>query len=251
MSRFDGSRFLRLLGNDLLQQWKKIWIATLALAGLALVAYLSNIDPRGIERPAIYLALFPIALLVGGLVFTSTIFADLHHPLQRFHYLTLPCSNLERFLSRYLLSAPLYYLYVLIVYAVFDWLAAHVAQAFFGTSAAPFSPFDPWILDMTLGYFAWHALMFAGAIYFRSHAAIKTLLSTVIVALGLVVFAGAAVRLFYWSYFPTLLSWKTTGPLPFLVMAPQVRYVVGFVLAAWALFVAYQCLREHEVQGGL
>ena len=63
-------------------------------------------------------------LIVGGLICTSTIFADLHHPLQRFHYLTLPCSNLERFLSRYLLSAPLYYLYVLVAYAILDWVAA-------------------------------------------------------------------------------------------------------------------------------
>ena len=33
MSHFHWPRFTRLFGNDLLQEWRKIWIATLALAG--------------------------------------------------------------------------------------------------------------------------------------------------------------------------------------------------------------------------
>src|SRR5688572_7721339 len=118
MSSFSWPRFQRVFANDLLQQWRKIWIGTLALAGSGLVAYLTNVDPQAAVRPTLYEALFPTALLGGGLIFASTIFADLHHPLRRFHYLTLPCSNLERFLSRYLLTGPIFYLYVLAAYAI-------------------------------------------------------------------------------------------------------------------------------------
>ena len=121
---------------------EEVWIATLALAGLGLIAYLTNLEPQAAAKPALYAVLFPIVLIGGGLVFTSTIFADLHHPLQRFHFLTLPCSNLERFISRYLLSAPLYYLYVLVLYAVFDCDSGGDRPRAEGTSAAAFAPFD-------------------------------------------------------------------------------------------------------------
>ena len=44
--------------------------------------------------------------------------------------------------------------------------------------------------EVTLAYFGLHALMFGGAIYFRSYALVKTALSVVVIGFGLV--AGAA-----------------------------------------------------------
>lgn len=247
MSRFDWQRFQRLLRNDLAQQWRKIWIATLALAGTGLVIYLAMLNPQVPGKPEIYAVLFPAALIGGGLVFTSTIFADLHHPLQRFHYLTLPCSNLERFLSRYLLSAPLYCLYVLVVYAVFDWTAALIANVALGRSAAAFAPLEPRMLQQTLTYFGLHALMFGGAIYFRSHALIKTLLGVLLIGFGLVIVQLVAVRIFYWDYFTALVQVKAAIP-PFVDLPAGLRVAAGFLFCLWVLFIAYQCLREHEVQ---
>lgn len=248
MSHFRSHRFLRLLCNDLLHHWRKIGIATLALAGTGLIIYLTNLDARTAGSPEFHRVLFAVALIGGGLIFTSTIFADLHHPLQRFHFLTLPCSILERFLSRYLLSAPLYYLYVLIVYAVFDRMAALIAEVTMGTSASAFAPFDPQILHLTLTYFGLHALMFGGAIYFRSHALIKTLLSVVLIGSGLVLMQIVALRIFYWTYFTTLLPVESAVPRSALVPGPTVMAVAGLLLSLWVLFIAYQCLREHEVQ---
>ena len=248
MSYFHWPRFLRLLCNDLLHQWRKIWIATLALAGTGLIIYLTNLNPQTAGRPELYRVLFPAALIGGGLIFTSTIFADLHHSLQRVHFLTLPCSNLERFLSRYLLSAPLYYLYVLMVYAVFDRVAALIADVAMDTSAAAFVPFEPQILQLTLAYFGLHALMFGGAIYFRSHALIKTLLAVVLIWSGLVLTQLVALRIFYWTYFTTLLPVESAAPTPAFVPGPTVMVAAGLLLSLWVLFIAYQCLREHEVQ---
>ena len=245
-SRFNGARFLRLFVNDLQQQWKRIWISTLALCGAGLIAYLTNLEPAGAVKPALYVALFPIALLAGGLLFTSAIFADLHHPLQRFQYLTLPCSNVERFLSRYLLTGPLYYLYVLVVYTAFDWLAAAIANALAGTRAAPFEPFEPRMIQVMFTYFALQALMFGGAIFFRSHALVKTALGLVLIAFGLTALQMLTARVFYWSYFTSLL--ESAAPVKLLVIPPAVLAAGGFLLYLWVLFIAYQCLREHEAQ---
>jgi hypothetical protein len=248
MSPFNTSRFARVFSNDLLQLWRKIWIATLALVGVGLICYLTNVDPHAVVRPALYVALFSAVLVGGGLVVTSTIFADMHHPLQSAQYLTLPCSNLERFLSRYLLTGPLYYLYVLIGYAVFDRAAALIADWMMGTHGAPFAPFSSQMWDVTLFYFGVHALMFWGAIYFRSYTLIKTALAVVLMWLGLALVALISIRVAFWDRFTTLLPNETTAQFHmFHVPIPVV--VAGCVLLyLWVLYIAYQCLREHEVQ---
>jgi hypothetical protein len=245
---FSWPRFRRLLANDLLQQWKRTWIATLALAGVGLVAYLTNVDPGTETAPVVFMGLFPAVLILGGLILTSTIFADLHHPLQRFHYLTLPVSNLERFCSRYLLSGPLYCLYVMVAYVVFDWLAGAIAQATMGNRAAPFSLSDPRVTQLVLTYLGVHSVAFLGAIYFRSHQLVKSLLAFVLIGCALVVVQLAAVRVVFWEYFRGFMPVDTGDTAPMFFVPPLVMGAIALALALWVLFIAYQCLREHEVQ---
>jgi hypothetical protein len=247
MNTFNVSRFLRVIGNDLLQQWRKTWIATLAFAGIGLICYLTNTDPHTAEQPAIYLVLFPAALL-GGLVLTSTIFADLHHPLQSAQYLTLPCSNLERFVSRYLLTGLIYYGYVLLVYAVFDWAAGQLALLIMEKRGLAFAPFSPRMRDVTLWYFGLHGLAFGGAIYFRSYTLIKTALSGVVVWLGLALLYFIAVRIVFWDHFTALLPSESDLRVELYQVPLAVMIAAAVVLYLWVLFIAYLCLREHEVQ---
>ena len=248
MNAFNVSRFLRVFRNDLFQLWRRIWIATLALAGIGLICYLTNTDPDTAAQPAIYLVLFPAALLGGGLILTGTIFTDLHHPLQSAQYLTLPCSNLERFVSRYLLTGLLYYLYVLVVYAVFDWAAGALAEVIRDKRGLPFAPFSPQMREATLWYFGLHALVFSGAVYFRSFTLIKTALSVVIAGLGLALLYLITVRVVFWDHFTTLLPNESTLRIDFYQVPSTVMIVGAVLLYLWVLFVAYLCLREHEVQ---
>jgi hypothetical protein len=136
---------------------------------------------------------------------------------------------------------------VLVGYAVFDWAAALVADAILGARAAPFAPFSAKMRDIALYYFGLHALMFAGAIYFRSHALIKTALSVVLIWLGLLLVFFVALRLIYWDYFTTLLPDESIARIHLIAIPFWVQRVAVGVLYPWVLFIAYQCLREHEV----
>jgi hypothetical protein len=248
MNTFDLSRFLRLFSNDVLQQWRRVWISTLALAGIGLICYVTNVDPNAAERPEIDMFLFSAVLLAGGFVLTSTVFADMHHPLQSAQYLTLPCSALERFLGRYLLTGPVYYLYVLIAYAIFDVVAALISDELIGVRAAAFAPFSSKIREVTLYYFGLHALVFGGAIYFRSYALIKTALSVVLIWLGLLLVFAVSLRLIYWDRFTTWLPNESAARINFIGVPFWAQMTVAGLLYVWVLFIAYQCLREHEVQ---
>ena len=203
---FDFSRFVRVFRNDLAQQWRRIWIATIAAFGLGLVAYMTNVDPRQPVEPELFAVLYPLALIGGGLLFTASIFADMHHPLQCFQYLTLPCSNLERFLSRYLLTGPLFFLYAVVAYAVFDATAATLSLAWMNKRAAVFDfPATP-VWQFSAGYFFLHACMLLGAVYFRSYALIKTGLVGTVLTFTTMLVEIVAIRLVYWEF--------STGVLP-------------------------------------
>lgn len=246
---FDASRFLRVFRNDFAQQWRRIWIATIGAFGLGLVIYMTNVDPRQPDEPALFAGLFPLALIIGGLLFTASIFADVHHPLQRFQSLTLPCSNLERFLSRYLLTGPLFFLYTLVAYAVFDAAAAMLAQAWLGKRAAAFDLTATPIWQFSATWFFLHACMLLGAVYFRSYALIKTGLVATVLSFTMIVVHVVAVRLTYWEYFTGVLP-DDGAVLPELVAftQPEPLVLMGFLLHLWVLYLAYLTLCEHEVQ---
>lgn len=252
MNLFNWQRFLRALQNDLQQQWRKVWVTTLGLVGLGLIIYFTNIDSTQVAQPDFSTWLFPLALVVGGLGFTSTIFADTHHPLQRFHYLTLPYSNLERFISRYLHTGPLFCLYVIVSYVIFDRLAAGLSELLWGNSAMPFSPFRQQEVWTMLNYFLLHSVMLTGAIHFRSWHLSKTLLTGTLFGIGAVFVQVASVKLLFHDYFDSLFSFEERAPSPALLRDRiEIQIVFWFLLHLWMLYLAWRCLCEHEVQDEL
>jgi hypothetical protein len=58
----------------------------------------------------------------------------------------------------------------------------------------------------------------------------------------------AAVRILFWSYFTALWPVETTAPIRLFHLPLPVHAAAWILLCLWVLFIAYQCLREHEVQ---
>ena len=107
MNAFSIARFQRLLQNDALRMLRPVLYCTLAFLGLTVLLHATLTEAGTTAQPSISIVVFGIYLLGGGLLLTSLAFHDMHHPLEGQRYLMLPCSNLERFLSRYLLTGPL------------------------------------------------------------------------------------------------------------------------------------------------
>ncbi len=265
MNTFNFQRFLRVIGNDLLLlNGRRVAMITLALMGLGLLYYVTNVatasDPG--QEPMSH-AMFPILLLLGGSIFTSMIYADLHHPLERFHYLTLPVSNLERFLSRYLITAPFYYVYAVVVFYVFELIAAAVIAAGWDLTFVPMDLGNDFMKMVSIGYFASHALMYTGAIYFRSYAFIRTQASLAGLWLACIVMAGGTIRLLYWDMFEPFTFFEikpeaegnvNIGLPAFLDVESGwtlLHKAIATAVLAWVLFLGYLGLRHHEVQDGL
>lgn len=249
---FSLPRFQRVLQNDVLRIGKPLMFGTLAALGLVCLSYLISFEPgQRAEDPAMSQVFFGLMLGLSGLLFTSSSFQDMHHPLERYHYLMLPISNLERFLSRYLLTGPLLLLYVIVAFSIMDWTANHLASWVKETSVPLFSPFAPVPVLLMKIYLLLHTAALTGAICFRSFAWIKTPLSLLLVLVSMPLAIYVSVRIFYygsfsWSSFKEVRDVKLYLEPAFGAHWLNVSVIVGFAL--WILYVAYRCLRAHEVQ---
>ncbi|HXC59581.1 MAG TPA: hypothetical protein VN645_09700 [Steroidobacteraceae bacterium] len=249
---FSFPRFRRVLQNDVLRILRPLMFGTLAMLGLVCVAYLINFEPgRNADQSEIGQVFFGLMLGLVGLLFTSSSFNDMHHPLERYHFLMLPVSNFERFLSRYVLTGPLLLLYVVAAFTVMDWTANHFASWAKEASVPLFSPFAPVPVLLMKIYLLLHTVMLTGAICFRSYAWMKTALSFLLVLASMPVVVYVSLRIFYydsfsWSSFKEVGAVKAQLVPVFEAHWLNVTVVVGFAL--WILYVAYRCLRAHEVQ---
>lgn len=261
---FNWQRFIRVFINDLyLLQGRRIAFTSLGLIAIGIMVYfLSASQPPDVPQQFAF-GMFAALLGFGGLIFTSMIFNDMHHPLERFQYLMLPCSNLERFVSRYLITAPLFIVYATLLYKVFEFVANFLIEIVYETPGIP--PLDigsERTRYLFIGYLALHVFSFTGAIWFRSYAFIKTQVAGLMFWLAWIALMAVTIRILYWDSFIGLFEINPEGPFPNIVfdaeyffdaeekLRPWVKVATAAFLG-WFLFLAYLGLDEHEVQDGL
>lgn len=176
-SIFSLRRFIRLMLNDLLANKK-----ALLIAALSVFAYWSTQDPRVLVRANTLSSLagqdfavlnssgflFGIALFFAGFILTSRSFRELHRTELAYHYLTLPCSNFERFLSKFLITSVGY-------------VTALLGLFFVHNIIHGFTVFDSrlWVIGY---YMVLHSWVLLGAALFKRYNLVLTYASYVIIS---------------------------------------------------------------------
>lgn len=254
MKEFRWARFWRLFRNDVLRLARPLSYGTLALLGLTVTLYLTRFGRAGAGDDPLHAALFGFELVGAGLLLTGISFQDMHHPLERFQYLLLPCSNLERFLSRYLLTGPLFVVYAALAFTLIDRAGNALAGLWIDIQQPRFSPWSGSLLNVVSGYLLAHAVVLTGAICFRTHALLKTVLFLMMLLVSLVLLENLLGR----AMFPGAFSWSSfenVEPLPVELLPqftlPWVNVLAGLGIGAWILYIAFLCLRDHEARDGV
>ena len=250
---FSVARAWYALRADLQQQRRAVLVGAGAAAALILAVNVTSAnDALGGEFHA---AFFPLVLVAGGLLFTSTLFADLHDKPRAHAYLTLPISTLERWAVRLLLSTVGYAAVALVGYFVVTLLGAGVSQLIWGRSHAVFVPdADAW--RTVLSYLVTSSLFLFGAVYFRRWHAIKVILGVAALWLALLLIgAGLAWLLFSASPVVPALSGHFDGRTWDLGIPPRLQEAVelGAKVFFWGImgplfwFLTYRRLSRAEV----
>ena len=247
---FSWQRFLRLLAIDFSNYWKRVALASgMVFAGLLFIYSDISDEPAKVFSEGIFILL----TMVGGAVFTSVIFNDMHHPLERYQFLTLPCSPLERFSSKYCLTGPLFLVYALVLSSLFKILAPVIVAAFNSSSTgAAFEPFDDFPVRYVLVLFlSGHILFFIGAIVFRGFAVVKTAFCLFILPYTFFFMTWLSLKVFYFDYFDRFFSMETNrqilpGIQVLLLRSDMFVTLVWIMLYLWFVRMAYTCLKDHE-----
>jgi len=129
---FNISRFWLLLRLELYRSRKAI-IMTFAISFglLFLLGLLMTpvFEPLLIEFR--HTSGFAFHLLIGGFVLSSLTFKDLGNSLRRYHYLTLPVSTFEKFLSMWLLTSVGWILVYTLVFSLYTVFANYIGEMLF------------------------------------------------------------------------------------------------------------------------
>lgn len=266
----------RLLLKDLYEDYRGVLIAAGALTGILLLNYLlsglsasdnSLVQPYGRfayspTNSVLHMTFFGLTLFIGGFLIASRAFSELHTANRSHDWLMLPASPIEKYLTRLILTSIGMAVGVVVYYSLFSLFGSALMLLLFHRSYALFNPLDGAVWMLVLNYIVLQSIFFAGAVYFKKHHFIKTVL--VLAAFGvllLLVSGGIALKLF-WRELLFLNSQGTIGRADFAHLQPTLlavgktttvvlRIVYWGVLAPVFWVFAYFRLREAEVRNGV
>ncbi len=193
---FDPRRLFLLLKRDLVLGFRGllVMIATVGGAVFTLSVLSMLFGKRDTE---FYSGFFGLLLFLGGYIYTSSIFRELHQSGTGPHYLTLPGTTLEKFASKLLTSSVGYAAGVLIIISAAAGVSELANRVLFGAGHAMFNPFDAQVYRSIAVYLVTSAVFLLGSVWFKKLAFIKTALSVSVLFIVLTVVMGVVLRLLF------------------------------------------------------
>ncbi|MFK8007897.1 MAG: hypothetical protein AB8H03_16185 [Saprospiraceae bacterium] len=245
---FDFNRFSLLLKKELWSGNKKPLIVGGAIFGfLILIALLQIYWTGGYE--GLNWHMFPIVIFWGGLIFTSVIFYEFNNKTGTHHYLSLPASTFEKFLSKWLITAILFP----IVASLLFWVYSKVGDAIYfnynsENGYTPWKLTDWWSIFFIKIYIVYQSTYLIGAIAFQKYTFFKTSIAHWLYTIFSVTIAAILFRIIFAEMFDGLFSinqdmnWQTSDEvihfmenkflsiLEFALwfLVPPIMWVVGF-----------------------
>ncbi|RDV11046.1 hypothetical protein DXT99_25595 [Pontibacter diazotrophicus] len=234
------------LKRQLYLNFSSMWIAIGAILGLlliisALFAYFNDNPDIVLNLRNLYLVVY----MLGGYIFTSKVFDEMHAPQKSYMFLTLPVSAAEKLLAAWFITSPVYVVVAGLVMVLLSFISASLAG---NVEAFPYL-FDETFFNCVGVYMVTQAVFFLGATTFRSNNFLKTVLALIVVALliaaytgllGYILFGNSGMRFEEGkaNEFEKTAEFVTNTVIPFLFW---------FVFAPFLLLVSYFKLKERQV----
>ena len=205
---FDFNRFSLLLKKELWSGNKKPIIVGGAIFGfLILFALLQIYSIESYE--GMNWMMFPVVIFWGGLIFTSVIFYEFNDHTGAHHYLSLPASTFEKFLSKWLITAVLFP----IVASILFWVYSKIGDAIYfnhveETNYVPWKLTDWWSIFFVKIYIVYQSTYLIGAIVFQKYTFFKTSIAHWLVAILSALIGAILFRIIFADMFDGLFSPK-------------------------------------------
>jgi len=188
---FSFKRFYQLSYRYLFIYWQRILIAFGVIASIMLISFtlpllympneqlVNRISTIGFDAALNTCIMFYI---LGGLLFSSHIFNELHSKEKAFQFLLLPASSIEKFLSAWFTTSVVYTLFsilaLILLSMVMEGFIVYKTAIWSGFTV--FNPFGSQFLRGVIFLIISQSIFLLGGIYFKSYHFVKTLFSLLI-----------------------------------------------------------------------
>ncbi len=192
-------------------------------------------------------------MFIGGYIFTSNIFSELHDTRKATHYLTVPVSTTERLLSAWLLTAVLFPILSMLLITLIILIANLLMNL-----TLNFEPFQQVFYNggfrVFSSYLITQSIFLLGAAYFRKNNFLKTVLAMFVFSMVVMALTSAFGYLLLSSLSEgggvTLEANSMTVQLESLFMEripAAVRILYYFLSVPFFLVVSWFTLKERQV----
>jgi MFS family permease len=235
-------RLNHFMKRQLYMNISSMWVATAAVVGALLVisGLTAYFNPLAINK---LIPLYIVVLFLGGYIFTSRIFNEMHVSQKSYAFLTLPVSIAEKLIGAWLIVAPIYIITALTGAFLLIILTAAVA----GQPIVLPNISDPDFIRTLGSFIVTQTFFFLGAIAFKGNNFFKTLLALFIIAMLWSMYgAGLGYLLFEQSNYRLQPGNELQKPFEF-IFREAIPFMFWYVLGPFLLLVAYFKLKERQV----
>lgn len=247
-----------LLRNDLLAFLKPILYATAGLFGLMMILYFVQVQDV-VEHgtvPPFFTEWFGTILMVTGFLLSSFAFYELSHKEKGMAFLMVPASQLEKWLSRFLLTSIGFAVYFWLVFGVIALISEGLSLMIFDAKLNSFewAGENTWLLLRM--YLVFQSIFMAGSALLGKLAFLKTPAALVIVGGVLVLVMYIVLQGLMWNISKPGWDIEPDGPYrnsagfgAFMeyTFVDTVTFLYWWVLAPFFWVVSYLGLTEKEV----
>ncbi|GAB3536371.1 hypothetical protein GCM10027443_26560 [Pontibacter brevis] len=234
------------LRRQLYLNFSTMWIAIGAILGLllvisALVAYFNDEPDVVLNLRNLYLVVF----MLGGYIFTSKVFDEMHAPQKSYMFLTLPVSAAEKLLAAWFISSPVYVVVASLIMLLLSFINSLLAG---NVQALPYL-FDNTFLNCVGVYMVTQAAFFLGATTFRGNNFLKTVLALIVVVLLIAAYTGLLGYALFGNSGMRFEEGKATEfeNTAEFITGTVIPFLFWFVLAPFLLLVSFFKLKERQV----
>jgi len=258
---------------------RRYLFSLLAVAGLLLAWYGFQfvMDRSDIPRKMSQFVIYLIGLFLAGCIYASTIFSPLGNKKEAIQYLSVPASQLEKFLCAWFYAVFLFFiLYTIVFYAVDIAMVKMAIRSGVGYSSQRIAPDyyaqrlgipnifategifadDVHPTLFLLAFLAFQSVFILGSVYFSRYAFIKTMAALLLLTgvCALFVVKGVGGHLPKDWHLNGLLEWggyahggETLSIVPERWVEDTVTFLVRYALPPIFWYIAYTRLKEKEV----
>lgn len=252
---FNIRRFMLLLRNDLLRNYRTMLIGA---GTVAAIYFIATLTPMIFSHESIgydfNIGFFPTVLFICGFLLSAAVFNEIHLSQKNTAFFMLPATIFEKFTSRLLLTTIGYVVISVVFYFILNMISLLLSALFLNSGFSVFNPFTEDMLMAMAIYLITQSIFLFGSIFFKNHAFMKTGLSLFGLSVIIGIFASLIFRIVYHDFFDHMQFMDNYLASDFLyledwgkTLASIAKYLFWLVLAPYFWIISYIRLSEKEV----